>query len=336
MATPSNHHRRPEVIDLTEDDDDDDQQHALPILPPSSTSKPPAYESPASNASIEPPAKRVRLTQGQHHAATIASATLFEYAKAAARQAAKEDPHVREAVLRQKVSSRDDPRTGIWGRTWGDASDGNTASQCAPRPRWPAGPTGGRGHLERAQRADHQLHEIIPRAVPHHTGTLMRPTVATTVADVSRLLMNRKSAHSHSPSSHDLLDLLRRRLLASRTSHRAPRELVLLPMVPPLPAGCPRTQQRPVRTNPCRPMVGLLSTKHLARLLYSAAITTPLSISRESQRQKEARRPKLSFRRHRPLAATRRSHKPPLLYLVLRQISRAHTRPNRLAVRIHS
>lgn len=335
MATSSSNNRGPEVIDLTGDDDDDDQQHAPPILPPSSASKSPAYESPASNASIEPPAKRVKLAQGQDPA-TIASATLFEYAKAAARQAAKEDPHVREAVLRQKVSSRDDPRTVIWGRAWEDASDGNTASQCALRQCWPAGPTGGRGHLERAERADHQLHEIIPRAAPHHTGMLMRPAVDATVTDVSRLLMYRKSAHNPSPSSDDLLGLHSRRLLASRTSHRTSRGLVRLPMVPPLPAGCPRTQQLPIQTYRCRPMVGLLSTKHLVRLIYPTAITTPSSISREVQRQKEARRLKLAFRRHRPLAATRQSYSPPLLHLVFCQLSRAHTRPNRLAARMHN
>lgn len=208
MATPLNTNRGPEVIDLTGDDDDHNTQQAPYILPPSSTSRSPAYELPASNASVEPPAKRVKLAQGQHHAATIASATLFEYAKAAARQAAKDDPHVKETVLRQKVSSRDDPRTVTEGSARGDASDGDPASRRALPSHWRTGPRDRRGHLERSERADHQLYEIIPRAVPHHTGTWLQPITAAGVTDVFCLSIYRKSGHNHQPPSTLSLDLL--------------------------------------------------------------------------------------------------------------------------------
>lgn len=101
--------RASEVIDLTVDDDDGDQQPkpaALPSPLTNSHGRPvlhPNGQYLAAVAPNEPPAKRVKLSEGSHYAATVASVAVRAFAQAGASQAAREDFRVQEAVLRSKV-----------------------------------------------------------------------------------------------------------------------------------------------------------------------------------------------------------------------------------------
>ncbi|KAJ4423425.1 hypothetical protein N0V82_001898 [Gnomoniopsis sp. IMI 355080] len=100
-----------ELIDLTLDDDDDDGATNAPtsrssgivngynIAHPTSSHAP---APPADYFQSAPPPKRVKLTNGQY-ASTAAHAAVFTYAEAGAKQAVAEDPHLLEAVLREKL-----------------------------------------------------------------------------------------------------------------------------------------------------------------------------------------------------------------------------------------
>lgn len=107
--------RVPEIIDLTLDDDDKDRQSATgpplaPLITDNSslaidqvTPRNATCPQSATTVTIEPPLKRVKLSQDQHTVQPAVDHAISAFAKAGAEQAAKENPHIDEAVLRKKV-----------------------------------------------------------------------------------------------------------------------------------------------------------------------------------------------------------------------------------------